>query len=160
MRSGTRRRSRRSPSAATCRRGKRIRRDGPFVGQHPLTDAEIALIRAWVDEGAVEGDPRAVSAARRNWTEGWQLGKPDLVVTLPPPYTLPPEGTDAFRIFVLPIPVDGVRFVRGIEFRPGNPQVVHHANIRIDTTPTSRAARRGGSGARLRRPDCAFGAVS
>ena len=31
------------------------------------------------------------------------------------------------------------RFVRGLEFRPGNPRVVHHANIRIDTTPASRA---------------------
>jgi len=50
------------------------------------------------------------------------------------PYTLPAEGTDAFHIFVLPIPVDSVRFVRGMEFRPGNPKVVHHANIRIDTS--------------------------
>ena len=73
------------------------------------------------------------------WSEGWQLGKPDLVITLPQPYTLPAEGTDAFHIFVLPIPVETARFVRGLEFRPGNPRVVHHANIRIDTTPASRA---------------------
>jgi hypothetical protein len=39
---------------------------------------------------------------------------------------------------VLPIPVETARFVRGLEFRPGNPKVVHHANIRIDTTPASR----------------------
>jgi Flp pilus assembly protein TadD len=31
------------------------------------------------------------------------------------------------------------RFVRGLEFRPGNPKVVHHANIRIDHTTASRA---------------------
>ncbi len=52
---------------------------------------------------------------------------------------MPAEGTDAFHIFVLPIPVDRGRFVRGLEFRPGNARVVHHANIRIDTTPASRA---------------------
>ena len=40
---------------------------------------------------------------------------------------------------MLPIPVDRGRFVRGLEFRPGNARVVHHANIRIDTTPASRA---------------------
>jgi hypothetical protein len=111
--------------------------NGPFVGQHPLTSDEIRRIRRWVDEGAVEGDPRAVPAAR-TWTEGWQIGKPDLVVTLPQPYTLAPDGTDTFHIFVLPIPTSAVRFVRALEFRPGNPQVVHHANIRIDKTPASR----------------------
>jgi Flp pilus assembly protein TadD len=30
-------------------------------------------------------------------------------------------------------------FVRGIEFHPGNPRVVHHANIRVDRTATSRS---------------------
>jgi Flp pilus assembly protein TadD len=118
-------------------------RDGPFVGQHPLRRAEIRLLRDWVDAGAPEGqssvDSRPSSAAGRPpWTNGWQLGKPDLVITLPQPYTLPADGTDAFHIFVLPIPVDSVRFVRGLEFRPGNPKVVHHANIRIDSTPASR----------------------
>src|SRR5215510_14926272 len=33
--------------------------NGPFVGQHPLSAAEIQTIRRWVDEGAAEGDPRA-----------------------------------------------------------------------------------------------------
>ncbi len=117
--------------------------DGPFEGQHPLSDGEIRTLRQWLDAGAPEGAPRAMPRLRsaegeRRWSDGWQLGKPDLVITLPQPYTLPAEGTDAFRIFVLPIPVDRARFVRGLEFRPGNPRVVHHANIRIDTTPASR----------------------
>ncbi|HWW86700.1 MAG TPA: tetratricopeptide repeat protein, partial [Vicinamibacterales bacterium] len=75
---------------------------------------------------------------RTNWTEGWQLGKPDLVVTLGEPYQLKAEGTDVFRIFVMSLPVQTTRFVRALEFRPGNPKVVHHANIRIDRTPASR----------------------
>jgi len=121
---------------------KADRTDGPFVGQHPLSRAEIRLLRDWADAGAPEGEPddsRPSPPQRRNvWTEGWQLGKPDLVITMKQPYTLPADGTDALHIFVLPIPVDSVRFVRGLEFRPGNPKVVHHANIRIDTTPASR----------------------
>ncbi|HJZ74775.1 MAG TPA: tetratricopeptide repeat protein [Vicinamibacterales bacterium] len=111
--------------------------DGPFVGQHPLSDAEIQLLQQWADGGTPEGDPRDLPP-ERVWTEGWQLGKPDLVVTLPQPYTLPPDGTDIFRIFAIPIPTDRVRFVRGLEFRPGNARVVHHANIRVDPTPASR----------------------
>ena len=111
--------------------------DGPFAGQHPLSDAEIHLLQAWVDEGAPEGDPHDLPPPRV-WSEGWQLGTPDLVVTLPQAYTLPPDGTDVFRIFAIPIPTDRLRYVRGLEFRPGNARVVHHANIRVDPTPASR----------------------
>jgi len=39
---------------------------------------------------------------------------------------------------VLPVPTTSRRYVRGLEFRPGNPRVVHHANIRIDPTRASR----------------------
>jgi len=111
--------------------------DGPFVGQHPLTDAEIHLLRQWADEGAPGGDPRDLPPPR-TWAEGWQLGTPDVVVTLPRPFTLQSDGTDIFRIFVIQIPTDRLRFVRGLEFRPGNAKVVHHANIRVDATPASR----------------------
>ena len=112
--------------------------DGPFVGQHPLTLEEIGIIRRWVDGGAVEGNPADLPPPPRI-AAGWQLGAPDLVVTLDQPYTLRADGTDVFRIFVVPLPVDAApRHVRGVEFLPGNPKVVHHANIRVDRTPASR----------------------
>src|SRR5262245_6447961 len=76
--------------------------NGPFVGQHPLTDAEIALVQQWIDQGAVEGDSRPPPSPRR-WTDGWQLGAPDMVVTLPQPFMLQADGTDVFRIFVIPL---------------------------------------------------------
>ena len=110
---------------------------GPFVGQYPLTTDEIALLRRWAESGTPEGDPTALPKAPK-LTAGWQLGTPDLVVTLPEPYTLQGDGTDVFRVFVVPIPVDRPRFVRGLEFHPQNPRVVHHANIRVDATPASR----------------------
>jgi hypothetical protein len=111
--------------------------DGPFVGQHPLSAAEIQLLHRWAAEGTPEGDQRQAPAPRA-WSESWQLGTPDLVVTLPQPYTLGPDGTDVFRIFAIPIPTGGERFVRGVEFRPGNARVVHHANIRVDSTSATR----------------------
>ena len=112
---------------------------GPFVGQHPLSGSEIATLQKWADAGAPEGKgSRQSSVVSRQWTDGWQLGTPDLVLTLGQPYTLPAEGTDAFHIFVMPIPTAARRYVRGLEFRPGNARVVHHANIRVDRTPSSR----------------------
>ena len=112
--------------------------DGPFVGQRPLSAREIELIDRWVADGTPGGASQPPTAAA-TWTDEWQLGKPDLVVTLPDPFALQADGADVFRIFVIPIPVAGERFVRGVEFRPGNPKVVHHANIRVDRTRASRA---------------------
>jgi hypothetical protein len=111
--------------------------DGPFIGQRPLSRSEIHLLQQWAADGAPEGDPAQLPRLP-TFGDGWQLGTPDLVVTLATPYRLGPEGTDVFRIFAIPIPTDRLRFVRGLEFRPGNPRVVHHANIRVDRTSGSR----------------------
>ena len=116
---------------------------GDFVGQKHLTDREIDLFRQWVGSGTPEGKGGTVAttepvsyAARR--ASGWQLGTPDMIVTLPEAFDVPPDGTDVFRIFVLPLSLGGPRYVRGLEFRPGNARAVHHANIRIDRTRRSR----------------------
>jgi tetratricopeptide (TPR) repeat protein len=110
---------------------------GEFVGQQPLSDDQIDLLERWVRDGALEGSAADLPPLPR-WSGAWQLGTPDLVVALPTPYVLDADGPDVSRVFVLPIPIDAVRYVRGIEFRPGNARVVHHANIRIDPTPASR----------------------
>ncbi len=118
--------------------------DGPFIGQHPLSAAELSLLAALV-RCRCAGRPRRradpQSAIRNPQCVGrrvaaWETGSRHHAAAA---VHVPAEGTDAFHIFVLPIPVDRARFVRGLEFRPGNARVVHHANIRIDTTPASRA---------------------
>jgi len=112
---------------------------GEFVGERRLSDAEIALFDRWVAGGALEGDPSDRPAVP-HFPAGWQNGEPDLVLQLPD-YDLRPDGLDVFRNFVIPIPNGAsptVRYVRGLEFHPGSP-AVHHANIRLDATPASRA---------------------
>lgn len=111
--------------------------DGPFVGQKPLTTEERDTLRRWADAGAPEGDPHDLPAVPK-WTDGWQLGKPDLVVTVPEAFQLQADASDVFRIFALRLPVGRPRYVRGIEFHPGNARVVHHANIRIDRSDGTR----------------------
>ena len=108
-----------------------------FVGLHPLTEAEIDIFQRWAADGARDGNRNDLPAPP-NRSGGWQLGTPDLIVTLPVPFVLPSEGSDVSRVFVLPLPVERQRYVRGIEFRP-NSSRIHHANIRIDTTLASRA---------------------
>ena len=110
---------------------------GEFVGERRLTDDEIGVLKQWLDEGEVAGRPEDRPPAPQ-WTAGWQLGKPDLVVTLPQPYTLPADGRDVYRNFVAPIPLAQTRFVRAVEFQPGAGRGVHHTFIRFDRTRQSR----------------------
>ncbi len=110
---------------------------GTFANDRHLSQDQIDLIARWAGHGAPEGDP----ADRRSppaFVEGWQLGRPDLVVELPEAYTLRPGHADVFRNFVIPIPLSTARYVRGMEVRPGNGHVVHHATIGIDRTRVSR----------------------
>lgn len=110
---------------------------GDFENSRRMADDEIALIRRWVAEGAPEGEPGATPAIPR-WPSGWSGGTPDLVVTMEKPYRLGPEGEDVYRNFLIRIPLERDRFVRAVEFAPGNPRVVHHAFIRVDATGESR----------------------
>ena len=110
---------------------------GHFVGQRTLTSSEIATIGRWATTGTEEGDPRALPSLPKS-TDGWLLGKPDLIVTPEQSYTLPAQPNDAFRIFAIRLPVSRRTYVRGIEFHPGNARVVHHANIRVDSTNATR----------------------
>lgn len=111
--------------------------DSPaFLGDRRLSAAEITLIDRWAKAGAPEGSARdfiAVDAPRG----GWLLGEPDLVLTLPV-YSLPADGPDTFRNFVVTVPGNNSKYVRGFQFRPGS-RAVHHANIRVDPTPASHA---------------------
>ena len=111
--------------------------NGPFVGQRQLTNREVALFDEWVAAGAPAGDVDH-GGERATKTKVWQLGTPDLVVTIPSTFELRAEGPDVFRVFAIRVPIDRVRYVRGIEFLPGNARVVHHANIRIDATRATR----------------------
>ena len=104
-----------------------------FEGERWLTSEEIDTLGQWVDEGAVEGENRDRPTAPR-FTDGWQLGKPDLVLTMKEAYTVPADGVDLFRNFVIPVPTNERRYVQAIEFRPGNGKVVHHARILLDET--------------------------
>jgi Tfp pilus assembly protein PilF len=108
-----------------------------FLDDRSLSAEDIQRIQDWIAQGAPEGNPRELPSAPA-WGNGWRLGTPDLIVSMPAPFLLHADGGDVFRTFVLPIPVDRMRYVRAVEFHPGNPRAVHHANMGIDRTRSSR----------------------
>lgn len=103
-----------------------------FRGERRLTDVEIQKIRQWVKEGCAEGD-FAAAPLPRQFPEGWQLGKPDLILELPEEMIIGPEGKDLFRCFALPTNLTEDKHVVAYELRPGNRRVVHHTLHFLDT---------------------------
>jgi tetratricopeptide (TPR) repeat protein len=111
-----------------------------FAGERRLSHEQIATVQQWAKEGAPEGaaDPLPNPPV---FTDQWELGTPDLVVTLDRPYILKPAAAgqhDVFRNVIMRLALPQGRFVRAVEFLPGPAPVVHHAVITIDRTRTSR----------------------
>jgi len=106
---------------------------GDFAGERRLTDTQISLIKDWAKAGAPEGDPGAKPQPPK-FTDGWQGGQPDQVLTIPVKYSLPADGPDQYRCFVLPTGLDHDVYMDGIEFRPENRRIVHHALVFLDAS--------------------------
>ncbi len=108
-----------------------------FVGDRRLTNHELNLIRQWVDGGRAQGNPDDLPP-KPNFTDGWRLGKPDLIIKMPEPFTVPADGPDIFQYFVIPLKIPEDKLVAAVEFLPGNKRVVHHAVLFLDDSGTAR----------------------
>jgi len=90
------------------------------------TDSEIATIAEWVDAGAPEGNPADLPPAPK-FADGWQIGTPDLVLTMKEPVVVQASGTIPYETYPTDYVFPEDRWVQAIEIRPGNRRVVHHA---------------------------------
>ena len=98
---------------------------GEFADERRLTDAQIASIAEWVKQGMPEGDPKKTPAVPQ-FTDGWHLGPPDLVLEMPDAYEMPASGPDIYRNFVIHTQIPEDKWVRAVEFHPSTRRVVHH----------------------------------
>jgi hypothetical protein len=116
---------------------KAVEGHGEFLGTRGLTAEQIGIFKQWADEGAVEGKPGDLPPAPK-FAVGWQLGKPDMIVTMPQPVEVPAEGRDVYRNFIVPVKVPAGKYVKAVEFRPSNRRVVHHAVLSVDKSGRAR----------------------
>ncbi|MBC8325592.1 MAG: hypothetical protein H8E27_08200 [Verrucomicrobia subdivision 3 bacterium] len=108
-----------------------------FHGDRRLSDKQIKTISQWVEAGMPEGDAAQLPPLPK-FTAGWQLGKPDLIVKMTEPFSVPAEGRDIYRSFVVPLNLPNDKWLKAVEFRPGARAVVHHCLFSYDTTGEAR----------------------
>jgi mono/diheme cytochrome c family protein len=104
---------------------------GQFRGARRLEEAEIKAISQWVAEGAPEGKKEDLRATPQV-ADTAQLGKPDLVLTMSKPFTVPADSPEFYRCFVIPTNLEADQFVVAFEDQPSNRKVVHHAILAQD----------------------------
>jgi mono/diheme cytochrome c family protein len=98
---------------------------GKFANDPSLSKAEIDTIAAWVDGGAPEGS-KADLPKLPEFTEGWSIGKPDLVFKFPKPFRVPADGTVPYTYVTVPTNLKEDIWIRAVEYKPTDRRVLHH----------------------------------
>src|SRR5215467_12640947 len=103
---------------------------GAFKNDRSLTQAQIDTIVKWVDADARQGDPSQLPPLPA-FTEGWQIGKPDVVFEMPTEFHIPADGTVDYQYFEVPTNFQEDRWMRAGEVRAGNREHVHHIIVSV-----------------------------
>lgn len=98
---------------------------GRFSNDRRLSDDQIRTLLQWVNSGAPEGDPNDVPPPAR-FTEGWNIGKPDVEIPIPKPFEVPAEGVVDYQYMTTPTHFTEDQWIVAAEVRPGDRSVVHH----------------------------------
>lgn len=100
---------------------------GSFHNDRSLSDDDKNAIEQWAKDGAPEGDPAGLPAAK-TFVEGWQLPQPpDLVLPIQAkPFRIKAEGEVAYQWFIVDPGFTADTWIKGVEIVPGNRAVVHH----------------------------------
>ncbi len=103
---------------------------GDFSNDSRLPQKDIDTIIAWVEGGSKEGDPKDMPPNPK-YTEGWQIGKPDVVLTMTEDYSVPAEGVIPYKFFAVPTNFTEDKYVQFAEIRQGNRKLVHHIIVDV-----------------------------
>ncbi|HYV05444.1 MAG TPA: thiol-disulfide isomerase [Blastocatellia bacterium] len=101
---------------------------GTFSNDRRLSDKEKDTLIRWADAGAPKGDPKHLPTPPK-FTDGWEIGTPDAVISIPKEFEVPESGTIAYQFFEAPTNFTEDKWVQAIEVRPGARSVVHHVLV-------------------------------
>ena len=110
---------------------------GDFSDSRRLQDRDVELLARWVKDGMEEGNPASLPKMP-DFPDGWQLGEPDLVVSMEKAYRVHASGSDIYRNFVVKVALPEDKWVTAIEIRPSARAVLHHSLFFVDTTGEAR----------------------
>src|SRR6185295_11950545 len=96
-----------------------------FENDRSMSEAEIKTLVSWVEGGAIAGDPKDAPKPIQ-FTEGWAIGKPDVVFEIPTAVPVPAAGTIDYQYVVMPSGFKEDRYIQFAEARPTDREHCHH----------------------------------
>ncbi len=111
---------------------------GSFRAERHLGARQLETLRAWAAAGAPAGELAEALPATPLPQSRWRLGEPDYLVQLPVEFDVPAEGEDIYRYFAVPSTLTKDRDVIAVDFRPGDPSVVHHCLAYLDVSGSAK----------------------
>jgi peroxiredoxin len=106
---------------------------GKFLNDRSLSSEDRTALLSWIEQGTPRGDDRDLPAPRV-FPEGWVIGKPDVIFTLPQKFEVPaqaPKNGIPYKHFRIPTGFNEDRWVERAEAQAGDPSVVHHIVVFI-----------------------------
>ena len=97
-----------------------------------LPDPYIKLIKSWVDQGALAGQPTDEGQAIA--LDKGQIESIDAVASMETPYHPNTKEEDDYRCFLLDWQPDKDIFIKGYRVVAGNPKIVHHVALYLVET--------------------------
>jgi hypothetical protein len=116
-----------------------------FKNDRSLSPEERTTLLTWIEQGCPKGDDKDLPAPKQ-YAEGWNIGKPDVVFTMPTEFKVPakaPKGGVPYKYFVTKTNFKEDRWIQAAEAKPGNKAVVHHIIVFVIGEG---GARTGGAG--------------
>jgi hypothetical protein len=101
-----------------------------FVGERLLTTEEKDILKWWVEAGCPPGDTGSI-APLAEFPTGSMIGEPDMVVRFADTVFLKGNNDDHFFLVKVPFTADQPRYIKTIEFIPGNKKLLHHMNANL-----------------------------
>jgi peroxiredoxin len=106
---------------------------GKFSNDRSLTKEERDNLKVWLDNGMPKGDEKDAPEPLK-FAEGWRIGKPDVVFTMPKAYTVAPKTEKSsirYQYATVQTNFKEDVWVQAAEARPGNRKVVHHIIVYV-----------------------------
>jgi len=100
----------------------------PWLNDRSLNAEDREALLTWLAGARAEGDPKDAPLPRV-FPEGWQIGRPDLVVQLPRPVPIKADGFMPYHNVTVETTLTEDRWVSAFEVQPGVREAVHHVLV-------------------------------
>lgn len=100
----------------------------PFANDRTLTEADKKDLFAWLASDMKKGNP-ADAPLPRNFSSGWDIGKPDSIFEIPKPVAIKAEGTMPYQNVSVDTDFAEDKWVQALEVQPTAREVVHHVLV-------------------------------